>query len=76
MPTKVELQSTLTCPYCGHQKTETMPTDYCQWYYECEQCHTLLTPKQGDCCVYCSYADVPCPPVQLDNPDCCNTKHD
>jgi len=73
MSTKVELQSTLTCPHCGHQKTETMPTDYCQWYYECEQCHALLTPKPGDCCVYCSYADVPCPPVQLDDPGCCNT---
>ncbi len=58
------LQSTLTCPHCGHQKWETMPTDACQWYYECERCHTLLIPKQGDCCVFCSYGDVPCPPVQ------------
>nr|WP_281243396.1 GDCCVxC domain-containing (seleno)protein [Roseovarius lutimaris] len=24
----------------------------------------VLRPKPGDCCVYCSYADVACPPVQ------------
>jgi len=58
------LQSTLTCPHCGHATTETMPTDACQWYYECAQCHALLRPKPGDCCVFCSYGDVPCPPTQ------------
>jgi len=60
---KVILESTLTCPRCGHVKTETMPTDACQWFYECEQCHTVLKPKPGDCCVYCSYGSVPCPPI-------------
>lgn len=61
----VELTSTLTCPQCGHAKTETMPTDACQWFYECEQCHAVLKPLPGDCCVYCSYGSVPCPPIQL-----------
>ncbi|UJP03917.1 MAG: hypothetical protein LZF85_05625 [Nitrosomonas sp.] len=60
----VILESTLTCPVCGYAKTETMPTDACQWFYECEQCHTVLKPKPGDCCVYCSYGTVPCPPIQ------------
>jgi hypothetical protein len=60
----VTLESTLTCPICGHSKTETMPVDACQWFYECERCRTLLTPAEGDCCVYCSYGTVPCPPVQ------------
>jgi len=57
-------ESTLTCPHCGHRKKETMPTDACQWFYECEQCHTLLKPEGDDCCVFCSYGDVPCPPIQ------------
>lgn len=57
-------ESTLTCPVCGHVKTETMPTDACQWFYECEACHTVLKPRPGDCCVFCSYGTVPCPPVQ------------
>lgn len=60
----VILESTLTCPVCGYAKTENMPTDACQWFYECERCHTVLKPKLGDCCVYCSYGSVPCPPIQ------------
>ncbi len=28
----VELASMLTCPECGDAKTETMPTDACQWF--------------------------------------------
>src|SRR5215471_15845370 len=45
------LESTLTCPKCGHSKTETMPVDACQWFYECEQCRAVLKPRSGDCCV-------------------------
>lgn len=60
----VILQSTLTCPACGTVKVETMPTDACLWFYECVDCRTLLRPKHGDCCVFCSYGSVPCPPVQ------------
>ncbi|WP_296900652.1 GDCCVxC domain-containing (seleno)protein [Polaromonas sp.] len=41
-------------PHCGHVETETMPTDACQWFSECDQCHALLKPKVGDCCVDCS----------------------
>jgi hypothetical protein len=58
------LFSTITCPLCGHRKTETMPTDACQYFYDCEGCHAVLKPKAGDCCVFCSYGSVPCPPVQ------------
>ncbi|TLF51946.1 hypothetical protein FEI13_06870 [Halomonas urmiana] len=68
--TEIVTTSTLTCPECGHRKTETMPTDACQYFYECEQCHRLLTPQAGDCCVFCSYGDVPCPPVQQES-GCC-----
>ncbi|MBL4861616.1 MAG: hypothetical protein JKY09_01175 [Crocinitomicaceae bacterium] len=62
--TQIILQSTLTCPECGHAKEETMPTDACAWFYACEGCKTLLKPLGGDCCVYCSYGSVPCPPIQ------------
>ena len=58
------LESTLTCPECGHRKTELMPTDSCQYYYECESCHAVLKPKAGDCCVFCSYGTVKCPSMQ------------
>jgi len=58
------LRSTLTCPECGHARTETMPTDACLYFYVCTGCGTRLRPKRGDCCVFCSYGDVPCPPIQ------------
>ncbi|MDO8886799.1 MULTISPECIES: GDCCVxC domain-containing (seleno)protein [Bacteria] len=61
----VILESDITCPECGLKKRETMPTDACQWFYECEQCHAVLKPKTGDCCVYCSYGTTACPPIQL-----------
>lgn len=58
------LQSNLTCRRCGTVSTETMPTDACQYFYDCKGCGAVLSPLQGDCCVFCSYADVPCPPIQ------------
>jgi len=67
----VKLISVLTCPQCGHQKMESMPTDSCTYFYECEECGTLLKPKAGDCCVFCSYGTVPCPPVQVDGKGAC-----
>jgi hypothetical protein len=67
----VILESTLTCPECGFVKKETMPTDACQWFYECEQCHALLKPKPGDCCVFCSYGNASCPPIQREGKGCC-----
>lgn len=60
----IERASTITCPECGHAETETMPTDACLWFYACKGCGALLRPKPGDCCVFCSYASLPCPPVQ------------
>ena len=63
---RVILQSTITCPHCGHIAEETMPTYACQWYYECKGCGELLKPLEGDCCVFCSYGSVSCPPVQLE----------
>ena len=68
----VLLESIISCPRCGVTKTETMPTDACQYFYECTGCGTKLRPKSGDCCVFCSYGSVPCPPRQAE-PDaaCC-----
>lgn len=58
------LTSRLTCPLCGHAEEETMPTEACQFFYDCKGCGAVLRPKRGDCCVFCSYGTVPCPPVQ------------
>jgi hypothetical protein len=64
------LQSMITCPECGHKKEETMPTNACQYFYECGNCKKILKPTGKDCCVYCSYGTVACPPIQL-NKNCC-----
>ncbi|WP_316151534.1 GDCCVxC domain-containing (seleno)protein [Cupriavidus sp. BIC8F] len=58
------LESVLTCPHCGSAQRETMPTDACQFFYECPNCKALLKPKPGDCCVFCSFGSVKCPPMQ------------
>ena len=68
--------STITCPECGFTKPERMPTDACMWFYECKSCNVLLKPKEGDCCVFCSYGSVACPPIQEaylkgEAPKCC-----
>src|SRR5690348_4954435 len=64
MHSLMQLVSVISCPICGHKASETMPTDVCQFFYDCEGCGTRLKPKPGDCCVFCSYGSVPCPPVQ------------
>ncbi len=66
----VILKTVITCPDCGHVETERMPTDACQWFYDCKGCAVVLKPLPGDCCVFCSYATVPCPPIQ-DGDACC-----
>jgi hypothetical protein len=67
----MQLHSTITCPQCGGASEETMPTDACQWFYECPSCQALLRPRPGDCCVFCSYGTVKCPPVQQGS-GCCS----
>lgn len=66
----VILQSVIKCPKCGHEKEETMPTNACQFFYDCEKCGEVLKPKEGDCCVFCSYGSVKCPPIQ-EGESCC-----
>gem|GEM_PF-1645907 len=81
--TDVTLVSTLRCPACGHTDALAMPTDACLFFHECAECRTLVRPKTGDCCVFCSYGTVPCTPIQTggrcegastdvaDGADCC-----
>ena len=58
------IQSEITCPKCGNKKTEIMPTDVCLLSYTCQKCQTVLHPKEGDCCVFCTYGDHKCPSKQ------------
>jgi hypothetical protein len=58
------LTSTITCPSCGFEKQEPMPENACVRFYECTNCHQVLRPRPGRCCVFCSYGSTPCPPRQ------------
>lgn len=62
----VILEATITCPACGDRRRETMPEDACLWFRGCPACGTVARPKPGDCCVFCSWADRPCPPRQAE----------
>jgi hypothetical protein len=57
-------ESIITCPRCGFAQRETMPLDACQFFYDCAGCGARLRPNEGDCCVFCSFGSVPCPPRQ------------
>lgn len=61
-PSAATVQCRLVCPDCGETSLETMPTNACVYFYECGDCGVMLKPKDGDCCVFCSYGDQPCPP--------------
>jgi hypothetical protein len=63
-------KSIIACPKCRFKAEEEMPTDACQFFYECKSCKSLLKPLVGDCCVFCSYGSVPCPPIQQEK-KCC-----
>ncbi|MCJ7814495.1 MAG: hypothetical protein MUP31_00450 [Xanthomonadales bacterium] len=56
--------SRITCPDCGHSEMEEMPTNACQFFYDCKGCGQTLRPLPGDCCVFCSFGDKKCPPIQ------------
>jgi hypothetical protein len=59
-------ESLVTCPRCATAKAETMPSDACLVVYRCSGCGAMLRPQPGDCCIFCSYGSVPCPPIQAE----------
>jgi len=66
----VVLQSVITCPKCGHRAEETMPMNACLFFLRVLPMRRDIKPKSGDCCVFCSYGSVNCPPVQAGS-ECC-----
>lgn len=56
--------SIVTCPRCGASTSESMPANACVFFWDCPACGASHSPKPGDCCVFCSYGSVPCPPMQ------------
>ena len=65
----VEFNSTITCPHCNGQTKQKMPIDSCVYFFDCPACGKQLKPVAGDCCVFCSYGNMKCPPIQQG--ECC-----
>jgi hypothetical protein len=61
----VKLISKVVCPGCGHRESESMHEGVYQYFYKCKCCGRVLKPIHDDCCVFCSYGDVPCPNTQM-----------
>lgn len=61
-----KLTSILTCPVCGHRLQLEMPTDACVYRQMCLMCGYEMRALPGQCCVFCSFGDTPCPPLQDD----------
>lgn len=62
--TVITTESTIHCPQCGFEKTEKMPINAYQYFYECASSKAFLKPKPDDCCVFCIYGTGACPPTQ------------
>ena len=63
---KIITKTKLTCPICGFVQEVEMSENACQYFYECIHCGEILKPQDGNCCVFCSYAEDLCPPKQIE----------
>lgn len=63
--TEIKTTARITCPECGHIEEVEMPLEYCQIRWECPNCLATVKPREGFCCVFCSYADTLCPAKQM-----------
>ncbi|MES2587220.1 MAG: GDCCVxC domain-containing (seleno)protein [Pseudomonadota bacterium] len=52
--------SKITCPICLAAETLALPKGSSQHLYRCQSCKTILRPKSGDCCIFCSFGSVDC----------------
>ena len=52
----------IRCPACGVESQAEMPDNACVYFWDCPACRTVVRPKAGACCVFCSYGSQPCPP--------------
>ncbi len=57
--------SRITCPGCKAHDTVTMPVDECVTDWACPACGHGLSASGDDCCVFCAFGTVECPPQQI-----------
>ena len=57
----MSLITAIRCPLCGHEAEEEVPVNACVVRYPCPGCGGEVRPREGDCCVFCSWGADPCP---------------
>lgn len=63
-PTPLRHVARLRCPGCGRILAEQMPSEGQVLHTICFSCGTGVPAPEGTCCVYCAFADNPCPDEQ------------
>lgn len=61
----VKMETTVTCPNCGHQENCQMQANSCRFFHKCVQCKKTIKPPKGECCVFCAYGTNDCPSKQV-----------
>lgn len=62
---KLKKQSLVKCPHCNFEEFLDMSFDNCIISHKCNSCGKIMTPREGECCIFCSYGSEKCPTKQL-----------
>jgi len=54
----------ITCPQCHETSEETMHMTVIEMQIRCQACGQLIVTPPAQHCVWCAYADIPCPTTQ------------
>jgi YHS domain-containing protein len=60
----LERTAHVICPHCARTFEAEMPISICLLRITCPMCGREIEPREGDCCVFCSWADNGCPMSQ------------
>jgi hypothetical protein len=60
----------ITCPHCHQSTEETMHMTVIEMQIRCHACAQYIVAPAQSHCVWCAYADIPCPTIQ--NSASCN----
>ena len=61
---EINLKTVITCQSCGMAEEIMMHPKLPEQKFVCKKCSAELLAQAGECCVFCSYGSVKCPPIQ------------
>jgi len=57
------IQVTLTCPHCHVIEVISVVASDSKQFHQCAHCYLPYGASKNDCCILCSFGDVPCSQV-------------